>query len=75
VDIIKVEGYETMKPIHLFWRDGFEVAKWIFANSVFANHMSFDPKCVFYDVMIKEREYTEYMTGDFAWEYQVRLLL
>lgn len=73
IDTIQVDGYTTTKPIRLYWRDGLEVAEWIFGNPVFANHMFFDPVRV--HTVTGEREYTEYMSGDQAWENQVRFML
>lgn len=70
-DKIDTFGYPTTKPVHLYWRDGFEVAKWIFGNPVFANHMAYDPVRITLDEQGREREYTEYMTGEHAWKVQV----
>lgn len=68
---IDTRNYPTTKPVHLYYRDGFEVAKWIFANPVFANHMEYDPRIVHLDEEGRNREYTEYMTGQHAWHVQV----
>lgn len=68
---IASDHYPTEKPIHLYYRDGWEVAKWIFGNPVFANHMEFDPKIVSQDAEGKERVFTEYMSGTRAWNVQV----
>lgn len=75
MDTLEVDGRTTTKPIRLFWRDGLEVAEWIFGNPVFANHMIFDPTRIYTNTSTGDREYTEYMTGDRAWENQVRLRL
>jgi hypothetical protein len=72
MDVIKVEGYSTKKPIRLFWRDGLDVVKWTFGKPMFANDISYDPKRVFCEA---GREYTEFMTGDYAWACQVRVVL
>jgi hypothetical protein len=32
-----------------------------------------DPKRVYADLSTNDREYTEYMTGDYAWDLQVSL--
>lgn len=68
MDVIEVDGYTTTKPMRLYWRDGLEVAEWIFGNPIFSNHMMFDPVRLYCD---GEREYTEYLTGDQAWIAQV----
>lgn len=64
-------SYPTTKPIYLYWCDGLEAAKWIFGNPVFANHMQYDPVKVFTDEFGDEREFSEYMTADYAWNIQV----
>lgn len=68
------DSYPTMKPIHLYWRDGLEAAKWIFANPVFANHMQYDPVKVFTNEFSEEREFSEYFTANYAWDIQVTVL-
>ncbi|EGO18433.1 hypothetical protein SERLADRAFT_444104 [Serpula lacrymans var. lacrymans S7.9] len=70
---IKVEGYKTAKPMILLWRDGLEVARHLFANPVFANHIDLDPKNVFVDYNKVEKEYGEFMTAEYAWECQAEL--
>ena len=54
-----------------YYRDGIDVAKYIFANPVFANHMMYDPVREWTDATQSERVYSEFMTGDYAWEIQV----
>lgn len=39
---LTIPGYQTKDPMTLFWRDGLEVVKHLFANPVFANCMEFD---------------------------------
>ncbi|KAH7916830.1 hypothetical protein BV22DRAFT_973647, partial [Leucogyrophana mollusca] len=39
---LEIQGYDTVDPIHLIYRDGLEIVKHLFANPVFANHMSYD---------------------------------
>ncbi|EGO23322.1 hypothetical protein SERLADRAFT_409682 [Serpula lacrymans var. lacrymans S7.9] len=70
---IKVEGYKTAKPMILLWRDSLEVAWHLFANPVFANHIDLDPKNVFVDYNKVEKEYSEFMTAEYAWECQAEL--
>lgn len=68
---IKLPGYHTKKPMIIYWRDGLEVIKYIFANPVFAHCMEYTP----YELYDKEtglRAYGEFMSGNFANRYQVR---
>jgi hypothetical protein len=54
----------------LYWCDGLKVVKYLFANPVFATCMEMTP----YKLLDKETGlpvYGEFMSGDFAWEYQV----
>lgn len=72
MSVIDTEAtYPSTKPIHLYWRDGLEAAKWIFANPVFANHMQYDPVKMFTSQAREEREFSEYMSGKYAWSVQV----
>ncbi|KAH7913503.1 hypothetical protein BJ138DRAFT_1220593 [Hygrophoropsis aurantiaca] len=40
---IEMDNYVTVHPVYLLWRDGLDVAKQIFGNPIFSNHMSYDP--------------------------------
>ncbi|KAG1828797.1 hypothetical protein EV424DRAFT_1470990 [Suillus variegatus] len=64
---IKTDGYVTMHPVHLIWRDTLEVMKHIFGNPIFANDMEFDPYEIFVD---REREYGEWMSSSRAHDIQ-----
>ena len=65
-----IGGYDSPCPIYLFWCDVLEVIK--FGNPIFASHMRFDPHRLWYDELKSEGIYSEYMTGDYAWQAQVR---
>lgn len=67
-------GYQTKEPMVLYWRDGPEVIKHLFANPVFFQCMDLVP----YHLTDKEngqRVYGDFMSADFAWDYQVCLCL
>lgn len=68
---LEMTGYPTIQPINLIWRDGLEVVQDLFANPIFANHMTYDPHVV---VDGGEREYSEYFTAQQAYEIQVSLM-
>ncbi|EGN93959.1 hypothetical protein SERLA73DRAFT_78341 [Serpula lacrymans var. lacrymans S7.3] len=61
----------TEKPMILLYRDGLGVVRSLFGNPIFAKHMMMDPK----QVVNKdgEQEYSEWMTGDYAWAIQDQL--
>ncbi|KAG1861251.1 hypothetical protein F4604DRAFT_1882465 [Suillus subluteus] len=66
----RLKGYESEQPIYLIWRDALEVAKQLFANPVYANHMCYDPHKVYNRT---EREIGEFWTTDEAWTLQDQL--
>ncbi|KAG0706602.1 hypothetical protein DFH29DRAFT_980278 [Suillus ampliporus] len=66
----RLKGYESEQPIYLIWRDALEVAKQLFANPVYANHMCYDPHKVYNRT---EREFGEFWTTDDAWMMQDQL--
>ncbi|KAG1889013.1 uncharacterized protein F5891DRAFT_1131908 [Suillus fuscotomentosus] len=43
---LEMTGYPTIQLINLIWRDGLEVVQDLFANPIFANHMTYDPHVV-----------------------------
>jgi hypothetical protein len=58
----------------LFWRDGLEVIKHLFANPIFANSMETTPYKLF-EQEGNVRAYGEFMSAQFAWNYHVRARL
>ncbi|KAH9009376.1 hypothetical protein EDB83DRAFT_2509004 [Lactarius deliciosus] len=69
-DQMIIEGYKSEQPIYFFWRDALSVIEYIFGNPVFASYMQYDPQRLWTDASRTERIYSEYMTGDFAWQSQ-----
>ncbi|KAG1834896.1 hypothetical protein EV424DRAFT_1468487 [Suillus variegatus] len=67
---LEMTGYPTIQLINLIWRDGLEVVQDLFANPIFANHMTYDPHVV---VDGNERKYSEYFTAQQAFEIQDQL--
>jgi hypothetical protein len=66
-------GFQTKDPMTLYWHDGLEVVKYLFANLVFATCIEMTP----YKLLDKEMGlpvYGEFMSREFAWEYQVSKL-
>lgn len=67
---IVIPNYQTKDPITLYWRDGLEVVKSIFSNPVFAGCIELNPYRLV-EVETEARVYSEFMSADFAWNYQV----
>ncbi|KAG1838975.1 hypothetical protein F4604DRAFT_1885387 [Suillus subluteus] len=67
---LEITGYPTVQPVQLIWRDGLEVVEDLFANPIFANHMTYDPHVV---VDSDDHEYSEYFTARQAFEIQDQL--
>lgn len=57
----------------LYWRDGLELVEYLFANPVFAGCMETTP----YKLADEEGKPVvgEFMSGRFAWDYQVHIHL
>lgn len=57
----------------LFYRDGVEVAQYLFSNPIFKHCLELQPHRLYEESPdgSRSRVYTEFMSGDFAWEYQV----
>ena len=57
----------------LFYRDALDCVEYLFGNPLFANRMDFSPTRLYHNVEQTIRIYTEWMTGNAAWEMQVSL--
>jgi len=73
---IKLKNYETQTPMVLYYREGLDVVKHLFANPVFAQCLELHPYQLYEDMPdgTSNRVYSEFMSGDWAWEYQVSCL-
>lgn len=73
---IKLRGctHQTKDPMVLYWRDGLELIKKLFANPAFANSIEYDAYELV-DPSTKYRVYGEFMSAQFAWRYQVCALI
>ncbi|KAG1749362.1 hypothetical protein EDB19DRAFT_1904877 [Suillus lakei] len=69
---IKVGSYKTKAPLVLYWRDGLEVVKHLFANPVFGPCMNFQLYQEF-EGADGQQAYGEFMSADLAWEIQDKL--
>ena len=55
----------------LFYRDALDCVEYLFGNPVFADKLDFCPVRLYRNAELTIRMYTEWMTGDSAWEMQV----
>jgi hypothetical protein len=60
--------------MYLFFRDALDCVEYLFGNPLFAGHMDFCPTRLYRDAERTIRVYSEWMTGDVAWNMQVRFL-
>lgn len=68
---VVIKGYQTESPMTLYYRSGLEVARHLFANPIFKEHMEINPYKLFDG---NHRVYSEFLSADYAWKYQVSLL-
>lgn len=71
--MIEIPGYTTKEPMVLYWRDGLRIVEHLFSNPVFATCMEFTPYRLSDDAGMPV--VGEFMSGTYAWEYQVSFLL
>ncbi|KAG0708249.1 hypothetical protein DFH29DRAFT_979532 [Suillus ampliporus] len=62
--------HHTKNPIRLFWRDPVECLEALFSNPLFHDKLDFVPRRVYTTAARLTRVYLEWLTGDFAWEFQ-----
>jgi hypothetical protein len=68
---ISLMGYPTSEPMYLFYRDALDCVEYLFGNPLFSNHMDFCPVRLYQDAEQTIRVYSEWMSGNAAWEMQV----
>ncbi|KAG0694251.1 hypothetical protein DFH29DRAFT_1006510 [Suillus ampliporus] len=62
-----------MSPVILYWRDPIECIASIFNHPLFHDRMDFMSRKVYTTAQKLSRVYTEWMTGDHAWDMQLAL--
>jgi len=65
-------GQTTRSPLILFYRDPLVVVQSMLQNPLIHDHIAFHPVKVFKDAERNNREYSSWLTGDSAWNMQVR---
>jgi hypothetical protein len=68
---IVLTGHVTKEPMLLFYRDALDCVEYLFGNPLFGDKMDFCPVRLYSDAERTIRMYTEWMTGNAAWEMQV----
>ncbi|KAG2047747.1 hypothetical protein BDR06DRAFT_896857, partial [Suillus hirtellus] len=62
--------YSTKLPICLFWRDPVECLESLFSNPLFHDKLDFVPHCMYKMAAQLLRVYSEWLTGNSAWDMQ-----
>ncbi|KAG1840330.1 hypothetical protein C8R48DRAFT_679623, partial [Suillus tomentosus] len=62
--------YSTKLPIRLFWRDPVECLESLFSNPLFHDKLDFVPRRVYKTAARLLRVYSEWLTGNSAWDMQ-----
>jgi hypothetical protein len=68
---VSIDGYRTMKPVALFYRDPLECIQVLLQNPIFEGKWDFTPRKIYSDSDRQNRLYGEWMTSDGAWATQV----
>ncbi|KAG1847301.1 hypothetical protein DFJ58DRAFT_663368, partial [Suillus subalutaceus] len=63
--------HPTKLPIRLFWRDPIECLESLFSNPLFHDKLNFIPRHVYKTAARLLRVYSEWLTGNSAWDVQV----
>lgn len=71
---IGIVGYVTREPMFLFYRDALDCVEYLLGNPLFSDCIDFCPVRLYRDAEQTIRIYTEWVTGNAAWEMQVRML-
>jgi hypothetical protein len=67
-------SHSTKTPVILYWRDPLECIASIFNHPLFHNRLDLTPRKVYSTSQKLSRVYTEWMTGQHAWDMQVRII-
>ena len=71
--VVSVDGGTTKDPLILYYRDGQECFERLFEDPCYKNDMDYGPRREFTAGEEPERLYNEIMTGDMAWNLQVKM--
>ena len=68
---ISLVGHATREPMFLFYRNALDCVEYLLGNPLFSDCMDFCPIRLYQDAERTIHVYTEWMTGDAAWQMQV----
>lgn len=68
---ILMDGYRTVKPVTLFYRDPLECIQALLQNPIFEGKWAFTPQRIYDNLDRQNRLYSEWVTSDGAWAAQV----
>ena len=68
-------SHPTKRPVNLYFRDGIECLSSLFGSPLVADHLQCSPFRVFKTAEKLVRVYGEWMSGNAAWDMQVRLTI
>jgi len=71
---VGITGYATREPTFLFYRDSLDCVEYLLGNPLFMDCMDFCLIRLYQDAEQTIRVYTEWLTGNAAWEMQVCLV-
>ena len=69
---ITIPGYKTKDPLVLFYRDPMECIEFVLKNPLFSGKIDYQPRQDFDSS--GGQVYSEWISGDGAWDLQVRIL-
>ena len=72
--VVSLTGHTTKEPTLLFYCDSLDCVEYLFGNPTFSNRIDFSPTRLYRNLEQTIRMYTEWMTGNSAWEMQVQHL-
>ena len=72
--VVSLTGHTTKEPTLLFYHDSLDCVEYLFGNPTFANWIDFSPTQLYCNLEQTICMYTEWMTGNSAWEMQVQHL-
>jgi hypothetical protein len=72
---ISLNGYQTAKPIVLFYRDPLECIQVLLRNPTFEGRWTFSSQRLYKDPSKQSLVYGDWMTSDGAWSAQVHTVL
>ena len=65
---------KTLKKVTLYYRDPLQCIQTLMSNPMHADHLDFTPYRVYKTVQKQVRLYSKWLSGDVAWQVQVRIL-